>query len=84
MFKIKSSELKWGTVYELDVTDPHHKSDQGTRYNSRKLEMRNGSLVIVDLRGEIRGYCLYDVDPDIEHAVCRSYVSSTSPLADEE
>ena len=71
VFKIKRSAFKWGNVYELDVTDPCYDQYRGTMRNSRKLDMRNGKQVVVDLTGKIRSYC-----SDIEYSVKKCYKDS--------
>lgn len=82
MFKIKRSAFKWGNVYELDVTDPCYYPYRGAMRNSRKLDMRNGKQVIVDLTGAIRSYCLSDADNDIEYSVKKCYKDSGAPFSD--
>ncbi len=82
MFKVKRSAFKWGTVYELDVTDPCHEQYTGTMRNSRKLDMRNGKQVVVDLTGAIRSYCLSGVDNDIEYAMRKCYKDGGAPFSD--
>ena len=71
MFKVKRSAIKWGTVYELDDTDTCHEQYSGTMRNSRKLDIRNGKLVVVDLTGTIRSHCL--TTKDIEYAMKKCY-----------
>ena len=80
MFKVKRSAFKWGTVYELDVTDPCHERYSGTTRNSRKLDIRNGKLVVVDLTGTIRSHCL--TTEDIEYEMKKCYKDSGAPFSD--